>query len=264
SLYSSILAGRKPIASGSVQALRIGAVLAPSDAGVAVAFVGSLLVLGEQPVGVVCGTAPTIRPNDIERHAVLIRAGVRFLNTILERDHRFLAVERRAEQAEQAALTDPLTGLFNRRGWDRQISLEASRVALHGGCSAVIFIDLDGLKEINDSTGHAAGDELLRRTATALRGTAREADAVARIGGDEFGILAVDADQMTARTMTKRLRGALAGAHVSAAIGFAQHDALKDIHQVCRDADRAMYEDKRRRVRSKTGSFAFGGEQATA
>ncbi|MGH7755385.1 MAG: diguanylate cyclase domain-containing protein [Vulcanimicrobiaceae bacterium] len=97
-----------------------------------------------------------------------------------------------------------------------------------------------------------------------MRGTAREADAVARIGGDEFGILAVDADQTTARAMTKRLREALTGVHVSAAIGFAQHDALKDIHQVCRDADRAMYEDKRRRVRSKTGSFAFGDEQATA
>jgi diguanylate cyclase (GGDEF)-like protein len=96
------------------------------------------------------------------------------------------------EQLEDMALRDPLTGLANRAMFDRSLS-EAIRLALNGNTQAAVFmLDLDKFKAINDTLGHAVGDELLIQVGSRLRSLVRARDTVARLGGDEFGIVAYD------------------------------------------------------------------------
>lgn len=97
------------------------------------------------------------------------------------------------EELYRLATTDPLTGLLNRRGFLLVSSHECRLARRHRQRILVLFIDVDGLKQVNDSAGHAAGDSLLVQVAAALRSACRESDLVGRWGGDEFVVLAVDA-----------------------------------------------------------------------
>lgn len=108
------------------------------------------------------------------------------------------------------SLTDELTGLYNRRGFstlaERQLAL-----SLRGNQPLLlIFADVDGLKSINDTHGHAAGDQALRDTAEILRSTYRSADIIARLGGDEFTVFPVNAAESSGGLLTERLDAALA------------------------------------------------------
>jgi diguanylate cyclase (GGDEF)-like protein len=123
--------------------------------------------------------------------------------------------------AERDARTDPLTGLWNRRAWAETLTSEEERCRRFGHAAAVLGIDLDGFKEVNDRYGHAAGDEHLRRAAAAIAGGVREHDSVARWGGDEFCVLAVECDELSARRLCGRVREALAAAGVPASLGLA-------------------------------------------
>jgi diguanylate cyclase (GGDEF)-like protein len=111
----------------------------------------------------------------------------------------------------------------------------------------LVAIDLDELKLVNDSAGHAAGDRLLRRAAEAIGSAKRAADVVARLGGDEFGVLAVECDHHAAAVLAERLRGALAAAGVRASVGHATRRASADPAQAWAEADASMYASKRRR-----------------
>jgi len=95
-------------------------------------------------------------------------------------------VAARSEEIYKIALLDPLTGLYNRRSGEQRLSEEVSRSQRHGLALTAVMLDLDGLKEVNDTLGHAAGDELIkyfaRRVANAIRGS----DLAVRMGGDEF------------------------------------------------------------------------------
>ncbi len=93
------------------------------------------------------------------------------------------------EELRQASLTDPLTGLRNRRGFDVAMQAERARVDRHGGAFGVLLMDLNGFKKVNDRLGHAAGDELLVELAAALDKNRRQEDVVARWGGDEFAVV---------------------------------------------------------------------------
>ncbi|MHB8453520.1 MAG: EAL domain-containing protein [Acidiferrobacterales bacterium] len=98
-------------------------------------------------------------------------------------------VRRVARQLSYQASHDPLTGLNNRREFERQLQLTLDEVRLEGRGHVLCFLDMDQFKVVNDTCGHAAGDELLKRISAMLRETARESDVIARLGGDEFGIL---------------------------------------------------------------------------
>ncbi len=107
-------------------------------------------------------------------------------------------LEQRVEMLDRLAHQDSLIELPNRRGFMRQLERLIDRVTRYGDPAALLFVDIDGLKKINDSFGHAAGDEALIQVARALAGGVRRSDCVARLGGDEFGILLEHADE-TAR-----------------------------------------------------------------
>jgi len=154
------------------------------------------------------------------------------------------------------ALMDELTGLYNRRGFlalgDRQL-----RLARRSDRSLLLFfIDLDGLKEINDAFGHTEGDAALMWTAEALEATFRDSDVIARIGGDEFAALAIEASGQSEACIRQRLTEYLNSVSrkasdykFSVSLGTARFDPRNpvSIRELIAEADRAMYEQKRRR-----------------
>ena len=153
----------------------------------------------------------------------------------------------RESKAKAEGMTDTLTGLFNRRGWDRAVVESEARCLREGLNACVIVIDLDGLKRINDTQGHAKGDEFIRRAATALKGAARREDCLARLGGDEFAYLSINCPPEHAGIVLKRLSQALQKAAVPASLGYAMRDLAGSIGAAFTEADHAMYAHKRAR-----------------
>ena len=157
------------------------------------------------------------------------------------------------EHLEHLVDHDPLTGLFNRRRFDQELEREVARAArTPDGGGAVLPLDLDGFKTINDRFGHAVGDALLRGTAAALGSRSRETDVLARLGGDEFGLLLPGATRTSAEHVAALLADIVAGyelrvgdqiARVSASIGVALLGSLSAFELVAL-ADEAMYRAK--------------------
>ncbi|MEF8833608.1 MAG: GGDEF domain-containing protein [Halofilum sp. (in: g-proteobacteria)] len=159
--------------------------------------------------------------------------------------------------AERRADRDPLTGLLNRRAFGerlRQALSRAERGEGLGGRGAVLFVDLDAFKRVNDTAGHDVGDVVLRAVGERLRRELRTVDAVARIGGDEFVLLAEDADAAGAYRLAERVRGVVAwpvrargGAYpltCSVGISFFPEDGFTAARLI-RAADQVMYRAKR-------------------
>jgi diguanylate cyclase (GGDEF)-like protein len=153
------------------------------------------------------------------------------------------------------ASTDALTGLANRRSWDDQLTRAIAHAERTHETLSVAVCDVDGLKEINDRGGHAAGDVLLRGIAERWRGDARAADLIARIGGDEFAILLPGADESGAQDVVERLIATLPpGSSVS--FGIAEWDLREDAVALMARADLRMYDEKRRgKARASSRSF---------
>ncbi len=159
----------------------------------------------------------------------------------------------RATLAELAYL-DPLTGLANRRAFDRDLAREWALTHRDGVDSYVVGIDLDGFKRLNDEHGHAAGDAVLRHFAIGLSQTARTTDVVARTGGDEFAVLMIRCDETACRSFLRRIDAVAAsiitpdGLPVHASVGTASLARSDTAVGAYDRADRAMYRDKRRRA----------------
>lgn len=153
-------------------------------------------------------------------------------------------VERELE-VRQLAMTDPLTGVHNRRGFELLAAQALRLCRRHGLRATIVYLDLDGLKQVNDTEGHRAGDALILRAADVLTATFRGSDIVARVGGDEFALLLPGGD---ADAAIARLEAALEDAPgVSFSLGAVTFDVddETDLGELLSSADGAMYEDKR-------------------
>ena len=162
---------------------------------------------------------------------------------------------RQADQLTELSETDSLTGLWNARGLFRRLDTELARSRRYREPFALLLLDLDGLKNINDRYGHDAGDEALRGLAEAIRSELREADVPARWGGDEFALLAPNTSSVAAIALAERIRSLipqrsvqypLTGSVGVAAIDPAAGGEFVDAAVLMRTADAAMYEAKRR------------------
>ena len=153
---------------------------------------------------------------------------------------------RTAHQTERRlARTDPLTGVANFRWFEEEAQREMYSSRRYGGPLSLIYLDLDDFKKINDERGHAAGDEILRAVASALRTSLRPTDLVARIGGDEFVVLLPHTDRPGAEAVVSRVRSELAPAGVGFSVGIIQLDqAVGSIDDLVGKADELMYEAK--------------------
>lgn len=152
---------------------------------------------------------------------------------------------------------DELTGLYNRRGFLRYARVQLDAAALARRPMLLIFVDVDGLKEINDRLGHAAGDRALVDTGTVLKSTFRERDVVARLGGDEFVVLVTDSSAVREPDLLARLAHRLDGLNARPgrefqlrfSTGVAAFDpaAPEPLEELLSEADSRMYLEKRRR-----------------
>ena len=162
-------------------------------------------------------------------------------------------LKERVEQLDRLAHEDTLISLPNRRGFLRELERLIDRAQRYGHAAAMLFVDLDGLKMINDSFGHRAGDEALIQVADILRRGVRRSDVVARIGGDEFGILLENATDEDAHETANRLVDQICGSEfvhagaalpLSVAIGVGMIDGEDSPEEVMARADEEMYRRK--------------------
>jgi len=152
--------------------------------------------------------------------------------------------------------TDPLTWLFNRRHFDRRLGAEADRAKRSEHLLALLMVDIDGFKRINDTYGHRAGDHVLRAVGVAIREAVRVYDVPTRYGGDEFGIILPDTDSESAARVARRVLEKLAvaplpeemeraGDRVSVSVGISTYPRpAADVASLIETADSAMYQAK--------------------
>jgi diguanylate cyclase (GGDEF)-like protein/PAS domain S-box-containing protein len=169
------------------------------------------------------------------------------LGRVVERD-------RSERRLTELALHDPLTGLANRVLFQERLSLALASTAQDGGLTAVLLLDLDGFKGVNDSLGHAAGDELIAQVGARLTDATRDADCVARLGGDEFAVVLGVPGASEAEALGERILTALAAAFVvedhrltvggSIGVALADNAAARGETDLLRNADAAMYRAK--------------------
>lgn len=175
---------------------------------------------------------------------------------IVRLNKRIASLIRRAEVAEALAAHDVLTPVLNRRGFMDQLARTMAYSGRHQVPAVLIYLDMDGFKAINDHMGHAAGDAALIHVAELLLANVRGSDAVGRLGGDEFGIVLLNADleagQMKAEQMMARLGQAVFAYEGQAVVlggsfGVRALEAHKDAEHWLAEADAAMWQTKRLR-----------------
>ncbi|MFA5631578.1 MAG: sensor domain-containing diguanylate cyclase [Porticoccaceae bacterium] len=194
--------------------------------------------------GTLCAVDPERQDDRVSDNLPLIELIAGLLASLLAVEQRASRMARLYEQVQEVANTDVLTGIFNRRGWQDSLAREEARAQRYGSPCSVFVIDLDELKFINDTQGHDQGDELLRRAALCLRAAVRSGDFVARIGGDEFAVLAVECNKSQAAVVAENIRRELRDADISASLGYATRDPLQGLDEAMKVADRRMYEEK--------------------
>lgn len=150
-------------------------------------------------------------------------------------------IEQRTQEVRRLSVTDELTGLLNRRGFVESAESVMRHMRRHGGCGDVLFVDIDGLKRVNDELGHDAGDDLIRRAADALRSAVRDTDLVGRWGGDELVVFASGPSE--GRVLAERVIEAGAAHSVSVSVGAAAYDgeAGCTLDDLINQADADMY-----------------------
>jgi diguanylate cyclase (GGDEF)-like protein len=188
-----------------------------------------------------------VRSDADEDEAALLRADIRRLRADLAE------AQKRIAELEARADVDPLLDILNRRGFERELSRAISHVGRYGTPAALMFIDLDGFKAVNDRHGHAAGDALLKAVAAELTAHVRASDVVGRLGGDEFGVLMWHLAPPLANARAKHLEQLIERVTVShssavgASAGIVPLSAGVSPAALIDAADRAMYARKRER-----------------
>jgi diguanylate cyclase (GGDEF)-like protein len=214
------------------------------------AYAGSVITEpGGALFGALCGFDPEVQQDGgaLAEAGPLLQLLSRLLSIVLAaerwRDRQADALLRAQLRAE----TDSLTGVFNRRAWQRIVDQEEARLARYADPLVAVVLDLDGLKQVNDTRGHAAGDRYIQAAAAALTAAVRESDTVARLGGDEFGVLLAGCPQDEAAGIVTRIHAELDAAGVAASVGWTAIEVSRGMRAGLAEADAAMYATKARR-----------------
>jgi len=178
------------------------------------------------------------------------------LDTAISMERTLLNQTLHIEQMAKIICTDPLTGVSNRRGFTREFQRVLSAATRYNETGVLIYVDLDGFKPVNDTYGHAAGDEMLIEVARVLRESIRPQDMVARLGGDEFAVLLTRTDWASGLNHVERIKHTLNTHYihwndkhiaVRASFGFQRFGANANPESLLHKADCAMFEAKRLR-----------------
>ncbi|MBU0926621.1 MAG: GGDEF domain-containing protein [Spirochaetes bacterium] len=171
----------------------------------------------------------------------------------IDRLSRFLSVGIQNGLHHQSSITDAKTGLYNHDFFMHRLEEEISRCGRNKSSACVLMLDVDYFKRFNDRYGHMAGDVALESLATAIKGLMRSSDAVARFGGEEFCVLAVDCDVRSALEVAERIRAEVESLRIdhggeslsiTVSIGARMLDSRAEAKQVLDDADKALYASK--------------------
>jgi diguanylate cyclase (GGDEF)-like protein len=252
-------AGRAPLVAPDAQAVPVYAAAAVNELVDIGAYAAAPIL---EPTGGIFGAICGL---DVEPHheAAFAESGplLQLLGQLLT---MVLAAERTRDIAAQAvfeatlvAETDALTGLYNRRAWDRVVSEEEERFTRLADPTVAVVIDLDLLKRVNDTRGHAAGDCYIQHAGAALRRAVKSGDVVARLGGDEFAVLMRGCTEQQAEVAVRRIYDALAEEGVAGSIGWAPITVLKGFPAALAAADAAMYAAKQERRATRRDTVAY-------
>ena len=205
------------------------------------------------------GPAPRARPDPNEQGPPRPQsrsAAVRLAAEVERLAAELAATRTKVAELEARAGIDPLTDTFNRPGFERELKRSLAYVKRYGVSAALVYLDLDDFKPVNDRHGHAAGDAVLKAVAATLVGHVRASDVVARIGGDEFAVLLWNLNGLQANARAVALENAVYSTHVrwrastlvvGMSAGVALLGALDLPAEVLARADAAMYARKAER-----------------
>lgn len=197
--------------------------------------------------GVICGLDRVPR-YDVAQFGPILNLAAEVLTISLRTDRSLQAARAQLNTALTYATTDSLTGVLNRHAWDAAIAQLDLDYRTYADPTIIIIVDLDNLKRVNDGPGgHSAGDRLLRDAAHIMRRSIRTHDILARIGGDEFGIILTKASADPGPSVAARLIHALDRAGISASVGWSPLRPDSTVADAVSDADKAMYKAKRER-----------------
>jgi diguanylate cyclase (GGDEF)-like protein len=191
------------------------------------------------------------------------------IDMLLARARTLLDFKHYLDTCEEAAFTDHLTGLANRRRFERQLEREVSRTLRYGRPFCLLLLDIDNFKLVNDTYGHEAGDEVIRRLALTLQAGTRGIDLAARIGGEEFAVILPETDFEGGVDVAERLRIAIRETEVApvgtitASFGVAEFPVCASAgRELLAVADVALYQAKRAgRDRVERGAVAEANRQ---
>ncbi len=203
---------------------------------------------------VVTDTASIMGVPETELTPAVRSALMTLMGEVAELRRELDGVKTRLREAEQLADHDPLVPLLNRRAFVRELARVLSYGQRHGEPAGLVYIDLDRFKSLNDAHGHAAGDEALRHIAHLILSQVRESDLVGRLGGDEFGIIMMRADEAAARHKAQQIVEQIArnpvklngvAIDLGASAGAVGLTGSEDPEEALKQADLAMYEIKK-------------------
>jgi diguanylate cyclase (GGDEF)-like protein len=212
------------------------------------AYVGVPLVDGEGRVfGTLCGLNPEPMPPAIVEEQPMVEVFADMLSGLLSAELHTSALAREAEAARSEALTDPLTGLANRRGWEVALAAEEERCRRYGATACVVAVELDGLKA---PAAREVCQAVLVRAAQALRQTVRKPDTLAHLDEDRFFVLGVECTTAEAMALLRRLEHGVQAAELSAALGMAMRNRSSGLFDTYERAIEAMVEHRDARARA--------------
>jgi diguanylate cyclase (GGDEF)-like protein len=198
--------------------------------------------------------SPARKPAEAGEHGSA--SAERARQTIRRLEAELAGARRRIKELQASAETDFLLGILNRRGFERELNRSIAYIKRYHASGAVIILDVDRLKPINDTFGHAAGDKVLKAVADTLDSVVRASDVLGRLGGDEFAVLIWNLNESDARAKALALEEAIDGLSfkfrgrtitVGASAGVAILGPRSDMRRTLAEADRAMYVRKAQR-----------------
>jgi len=227
------------------KALRIGA------------YIGQPLVGSDGDLlGTLCGVDELSCAGFTPAQTHLVETISRTISTLMAGKMTLEQLRQAEANLRYLAELDSLTGLSNRHAWELALADEESALNGLGENAMVMMVDLDGLKQANDTKGHAFGDQYIVKAAHTLRNQLRDRDIVARLGGDEFGVIVRNTATAEAKKLHERVKAAFESAGIQASTGYAMRLAHHTLTEALAVADARMYEDKAQRKRLAAGAEA--------